>query len=499
MIKTLKLLTYSCIFILSFLQLTSCSKDSDLLSDYVVNQDNDISLQSYIVNDVFNISSSDNIVLDVLNNDNFNELNNVTISETSLAENGNVVINANNTLTYKPNEEIVSTTEFTDNFTYTAEEVSEDGIIIQEEGLVTINNDESTAYSTKNLSPELLKWKTRFDEQFTNSDKAKIDLLAASGNKFQEYYYMYYYFDGLLSIWQATGDNQYLDYMLEITKKTIQDAEPVNFNKNYLGWKADASYSLDYPENGVALWESYYWKGVSTLLRTMYQSPSLFDNLNYQADYDDILNFTETHIWDKWELKGKNNIYRTHTHMTSHWARIGMELHIITGKEKYKAVFENISFGDMIGQPSNLRNQLRPNPNVSGAVVWNQTWTGNSIQDTSHASDLVTFWVLAYENDMYWNRDDIDKLVVTLDKVIYLETDGPKYRLNVDGTKGYDSPGRLRGWLKLARYNKQLQDRLIRQYLSDPVNASRYPIHSLGNFALNEKILADGYPVYPNN
>ncbi len=41
-----------------------------------------------------------------------------------------------------------------------------------------------------------------------------------------------------------------------------------------------------------------------------------------------------------------SNIYRVNTHMASHWARIGMELYIITGKQKYKDVFDNISFGD---------------------------------------------------------------------------------------------------------------------------------------------------------
>src|SRR5690606_14076205 len=96
-----------------------------------------------------------------------------------------------------------------------------------------------------------------------------------------------------------------------------------------------------------------------------------------------------------------------------------------------------------------------------------------------------------------WNRNDIDGLIVTLDKVIFTVNDGPKYRLNVDGTGGYDVPGRLRDWLKLARYDRQLQNRLIKQYLGNSSNAGRYPIHSYGNFALNEKILSDGRPVYP--
>ena len=81
----------------------SCSKDADLLSDYVVTDTDDIS-QTYalLVNDTYFSDMNTSVVLDVLSNDNLTNLENVTIVETSTPTFGSVVINEDNTLTYTP-------------------------------------------------------------------------------------------------------------------------------------------------------------------------------------------------------------------------------------------------------------------------------------------------------------------------------------------------------------------------------------------------------------
>ena len=97
-------LTQKVIFILLILtSIFSCSKDSDLLAEYV-NLDNKevLSAGNFIMNDQYTISRDKSIVLDVLSNDTFANLDKVKIVETSEAKNGMVVINDDNTLTYTP-------------------------------------------------------------------------------------------------------------------------------------------------------------------------------------------------------------------------------------------------------------------------------------------------------------------------------------------------------------------------------------------------------------
>ncbi|WP_019671488.1 Ig-like domain-containing protein [Eudoraea adriatica] len=158
-----------CLFF-SIITLFSCSKDSDLMADYVsldpevligkyVRSDvyqisivsnseedgfeitvNDVSSENSgsagtTVNDDYQVSSSASIVLDVLANDTFIDLENVSIIDTSQPDNGEVLINSDNTLTYTPSS--IETSVNT--FTYTVEFVNADGTVGSETATVTIN------------------------------------------------------------------------------------------------------------------------------------------------------------------------------------------------------------------------------------------------------------------------------------------------------------------------------------------------------------------------
>lgn len=149
-----------------FLFLTSCSKDSDLLSEYVIeNKDQLSQINRKVVNDIYFIENNSSIVLDVLQNDTFTNINNVHIISTSTPQAGLIVINEDNTLTYTLKEEsstsetieetIEETVEETveeiivDNFTYTAEEINDDGSTTIDEGEITVKF-ENTIISIEN-------------------------------------------------------------------------------------------------------------------------------------------------------------------------------------------------------------------------------------------------------------------------------------------------------------------------------------------------------------
>ncbi|SDS72916.1 hypothetical protein SAMN05192545_1941 [Maribacter dokdonensis] len=157
--------------------LFSCSKDADLLSEYVINKNDDQQSLTILTNDSFFMAAGQNtILMDVLNNDNLSANANVTIIETSAPLNGIVTINDDNTLTYRTGETIPeettpeettpeettpeettsevdntpeeqSTTE--DTFTYTAEVVDEEtGTVTVEEAIVTVTNSENILPTT---------------------------------------------------------------------------------------------------------------------------------------------------------------------------------------------------------------------------------------------------------------------------------------------------------------------------------------------------------------
>ena len=134
----------------------SCSKDTDLLSEYVIHNTTDITgTYGLLVNDTYYSDMTGNIVLDVLNNDNFENLNNVTVIGTSDPKFGSVVINEDNTITYTPHAKEDATEPNTappdteeqvvDTFNYVAEEKSAEGEVITAEATVTVSNIENKA------------------------------------------------------------------------------------------------------------------------------------------------------------------------------------------------------------------------------------------------------------------------------------------------------------------------------------------------------------------
>lgn len=95
----------------------SCSKDADLLSEYVINDTDQISEIAILLrNDFVTTQPDKSIVIDVLSNDDFPNWENVKIIAVSAPNNGEVILNDNKTVTYIPEG-------FTNTSTQTTEEV----------------------------------------------------------------------------------------------------------------------------------------------------------------------------------------------------------------------------------------------------------------------------------------------------------------------------------------------------------------------------------------
>ena len=130
---------------LSFLVLSlffSCSKDTDLLAEYVIADSEELALRStLLISDTYSITNGNPVVLDVLNNDLFNEGDIVKIVETTQPSNGQVAINENNTLTYTPNPDNGEESgTSSDTFNYTVE-VEANGESDTQEGKVIVSID----------------------------------------------------------------------------------------------------------------------------------------------------------------------------------------------------------------------------------------------------------------------------------------------------------------------------------------------------------------------
>ncbi|MCC6338330.1 MAG: hypothetical protein IT380_30590 [Myxococcales bacterium] len=341
------------------------------------------------------------------------------------------------------------------------------------------------------------EWRRRFDLEYEHPRRIEEDCTSRSlsgGTVDQDYYFLAYCIDGLVSAWRATGDDTYLDEALRLIGNTVDSSVPDALGRRH--WAGT-----------YALWDSYYWRMVTSLLRVMQAHPELLARADYQARYDDLLAFS-VGLWGYWRDDGLGNFYRSRTHMASHWARIGMDLYLITGDAEYREVFDNISHGVQVGQPSNLRTQFQPNLAHPTAYVWASVWGAEldaSVQDTSHAGALVAFIHEAALAGMYWTQADIDALANTLMLVVWDPALDGGYHQYVDGTDPAEGPyglpnttgGRLHEWLNLGRHRADIQARIETEYLDQTRrNTSFYAYQLYGIGALNARVLADGRPYY---
>jgi hypothetical protein len=311
------------------------------------------------------------------------------------------------------------------------------------------------------------------------------------------YYNLAYAIDGLTAMFEATGNTKYLDRALLYINNVITSAVPSSsltnsqFKDGYLGWGAwDHPFDTSIRGGEYPLFESYCWRYVTKLLRVMRQNPNVYGNAVYRQKYDSVLAFTKKHIFEKWSKRGSANLYRSRTHMASHWAFIALDLSVLTDdpiqKAQYRTVVDNINL-HLPNYGSSLRQQIRKDSAYPDAYFWSDVWASYSTpgQDVSHGNNLIAYIVEAHDLGVEWTDADIRALSQTLLRRIWVPTlTGYRFAQYVDGS-GTGNGWFNDGFCKLGRYDVTIQKRLQAHTVGR--NMQLY-----GNGALNAKILNGG-------
>ena len=318
--------------------------------------------------------------------------------------------------------------------------------------------------------------KAEFDLAWAESEgRAELMAYANSDGSKQEYYYANWNLNGVINMWQATGDVVYFNDAKEAIDAMISNSVDITIDGVvYKGWPGSLEGN-EYPV-GFELWDSMIWKEVATLLRIMFQSDSL--STSQQSWFDYLLNWTEKNIWERYENKfsygagGEDGNLFTYTpEDTSHWARIAMELYLITKKAKYKSFFDRASFAGCSTcvetlKGFSMRDQLYDNTSVTPTAYgmylrWGVFNNDTDKFDSPHFAAFIQFVALAYENDMYWNKTDVEKLISTVNNVIWKSDVPLAGSYYIDGTGTVDGYPIYQGAQAiLGRFDESFQLRL---------------------------------------
>lgn len=303
-------------------------------------------------------------------------------------------------------------------------------------------------------------WQSRFDAS-NASDRGQAQALAASTDS-QDFYTLGYTIDGLTSMVEATGERRYADEALDHVATMMASARPSSslpgssFDDGHLGWTSPSE------KDEVPLYESFCWRYVARLLRVIAEGP-LGRDAGMRATVTRVQAFADAEIVDKWMSRGANDyVYRSNTHMASHWAYIAMELARLTTdpdrRTRYREVVVNVD-DHLPNRDASLHGQMRPARADAGAYWWSDVWgeTGGRGQDIAHGNAVVNYVVESQHLDSGWTATDLRALGNTLTSFV-LRRDGP-HPAYVDGS-GNGNGWIADGFVKLGRIDPAIQAQL---------------------------------------
>ena len=344
---------------------------------------------------------------------------------------------------------------------------------MQKDGLGSIGDGERLAQSSLSTSIaasasdrdgllDVPAWDTRFRSALASEHEKNLGL-ATSANSFK-HYQLAYAIDGLGAQYEVTGNIDYLGqallYIREVMTSAVRSStmEKSSYRDDFMGWGARDHPNPSIDGDEYPLFESYFWRYVARLLRVMKESGITDENPSVKKAYDQVLAFLEVQIFDKWHQRGSQHIYRSRTHMASHWAYISLQLTRLTddASRRSKAAVIVDEINEM------LRGKMVSHPEVAGGYFWDSVWDTSSYpgQDVAHGNAVVAYIVEAFELGEGWTLDDIDALSLTFSEVIWrIDDDGVDYAEFVDGS-GEGTGWFSDGFIKLGRFDGTIQKRL---------------------------------------
>ncbi|MBW7891564.1 MAG: hypothetical protein H3C48_11185 [Chitinophagaceae bacterium] len=291
--------------------------------------------------------------------------------------------------------------------------------------------------------------------------------------------------DPLVCMYKSTGKDSYRNDLITIINNVIATAQvsksiPGNkyaYKDDYLSWIS--KNRLEGYNNEHVLYEGYIFRFITLFLYHLHQEG--WDRLSSanQDWYQQTVSFIEENVWEKWISRSRrsNNVnspytifLRTRTHMGSHNAFIAFFLKEITSSPTIKSeCTEMYNMYDLL-----LRRNLKPNPDMPDAYVWNSTWDDVSgtqaqqggttaVQDVAHGNHVLVYITTSRKfGNTNWTDADIEKLSNTVRLVIF---DPVKFSFKnlVDGTSSTGIEDRrgnaqAEGWIKLSWFDNEAWD-----------------------------------------
>ena len=332
-----------------------------------------------------------------------------------------------------------------------------------------------------------IEWTSKFDTQFykqnnpvfvkKSTNVKRVLSFSKQGNSFN-FMHLGPVINSLCLMFENTKDQKYLLSAHEIIRNVISSAS--KNRDGYQSWKVltnSPGYSSAVGKEWI-LFEAHLFRYVVSYLYLVKTNSSEITNKVILNDNQNIINFVESNIWNKWLRVNNRNFselttfYGVRTHMGAQWAQIALGLSRLTASDARRQKY--ISFY------KSYNKELRKNLIlVDGSYIWNSTWNSSgvkelkarrdnrkdleTVQDVAHANQIVQYVIMAHEIDNSWTSRDLKYFSNTFKKRI-IDSNLKSVHTNVDGSGKLTFVNLSDGWMKLGRYDSQINSYMTQYY-----------------------------------
>ncbi|WP_445357350.1 hypothetical protein ACJJIC_15450 [Microbulbifer sp. ANSA002] len=272
--------------------------------------------------------------------------------------------------------------------------------------------------------------------------------------------------DGLVEMYQATGDKKLIRHALDISLAYQNNGYDFD-GDGYLDWSSDLipqGYSHGHYEWRAAM-------GIAIVAARVLTDPALSSDPLMKSDAENLVNFVETHVWDKWEksekYKGRLSNIRV-THFVGRVGMIALSLYQTSLSESRKKEYKNFievkgrqlkDSLELHGNAYDIRCYMNPIADCSSEKL-----PVDGTIDVGHAGDTVNFIIASYQHNFVFELQDLSRLANAVKYNIWNgetrnDVLGHVFNDNVDGSAvGNIIVGRNQGaWVKLSKYDAELK------------------------------------------
>ena len=320
--------------------------------------------------------------------------------------------------------------------------------------------------------------------------------------------------DGVAAIYEATAKEHYLLRLIEYSKNIMAAGKDSNGDGyvDYFHWMYDRKRAEGYDkwdyEPGYNYGAACYWNMMRTVARCARVGRLGPHYSKHRADIDEIVRFLSKHVVEKWG-QGKQGTTLQDYLAQGCWTINGVHSHggsvladtwLATGDQHHRELAAAFI--------RKVRNAWVPYS--TGSYAWSgdggyriqRDYTSiEKMQDTAHSIRVVRFAVVAYRAGLVVMDDDMEHLLHTFNKNLWRGYD----RKFADYVNGADHPegnwkfSVITQWVRLGAFDEATHERMV-NWTGGPRRPDKYHedrIHYYGFLALNLKLRASGYRLFP--